>query len=271
MRCSGCRSGGGGTKMAFARIGVPARTSSTMLASSTAADAPRDPYAALRVPAYRRFLIGNTATNVGRQALDLAAAWQVYRWTDSPTALGLVGLANFLPYVVFALQAGHLADNVSRRRLIQTTLAGSALVSVLLAVISQWPGVVGDWAPLRWFNAGVLGIARFFEGAHKVNAAGFEQAAVAAVFILLLLGATIRTLGAPARASLVPLILPREKLANAITWGSTTFELTAMAGPALAGALLQRFASADPLLAAAGVCALLSLILIVAASAAGKG
>lgn len=43
------------------------------------------------------------------------------------------------------------------------------------------------------------------------------------------------------------------------------------AGPALAGALLQHFASADPLLAAAGVCALLSLILIVAASAAGKG
>lgn len=42
------------------------------------------------------------------------------------------------------------------------------------------------------------------------------------------------------------------------------------AGPALAGALLQRFASADPLLAAAGVCALLSLILIAAASAAGK-
>ncbi|MCE0443719.1 hypothetical protein LVW24_21390 [Klebsiella pneumoniae] len=42
------------------------------------------------------------------------------------------------------------------------------------------------------------------------------------------------------------------------------------AGPALAGALLQHFASADPLLAAAGVCALLSLILIVAASAAGK-
>ncbi|SQC09105.1 major facilitator family transporter [Klebsiella pneumoniae] len=42
------------------------------------------------------------------------------------------------------------------------------------------------------------------------------------------------------------------------------------AGPALAGALLQHFASADPLLAAAGVCALLSLILIVAASAAGR-
>ena len=42
------------------------------------------------------------------------------------------------------------------------------------------------------------------------------------------------------------------------------------AGPALAGALLQHFASADPLLAAAGVCALLSLILIAAASAAGK-
>ncbi len=206
---------------------------------SPAAGAPRDPYAALRVPAYRRFLLGNTAINVGRQSLDLAAAWQVYRWTDSPTALGLVGLANFLPYIVFALQAGHLADHVSRRRLIQTTLAGSALVSVLLAVVSQWPGLVGDWAPLRFFNDGVLGIARCFEGAEKVNAAGFEQPAVAAVFILLLLGATIRTLGTPARASLVPLLLPREKLANAITWGSTTFELTAMVGPALAGFIIH--------------------------------
>lgn len=210
-----------------------------MSASLSPADEPRDPYAALRVPAYRRFLVGNTAANVGRQALDLAAAWQIYRWTDSPTALGLVGLANFLPYIVFALQAGHLADNVNRRRLIQTTLAGSALVSVLLAVVSHWPGLIGDWSPLRVVNGGILWIAQFFEGVEKVNAGGFGRPAVAVIFLLLLLGATIRTLGAPARASLVPLILPRERLANAITWSSSTFELTAMVGPALAGFMIH--------------------------------
>ena len=210
-----------------------------MSASLSSAGAPHDPYAALRVPDYRRFLIGNTAANVGRQALDLAAAWQVYRWTDSPTALGLVGLANFLPYIVLALQAGHLADTVNRRRLIQATLAGSALVSVALALVSQWPELAGDWLPLRGVNAGILWVARFFEGAAHVNAAGFERPAVAVIFLLLLLGASIRTLGAPARASLVPLILPRDRLANAITWSSSTFELTAMVGPALAGFLIH--------------------------------
>ncbi len=207
--------------------------------SHSAVDEPRDPYAALRVPAYRRFLIGNTAANVGRQALDLAAAWQIYRWTDSPTALGLVGLANFLPYIVFALQAGHLADTVNRRRLIQATMVGASLVSVLLATVSRWPELIGDWPPLRAVNGGILAVARFFEGADQVNAAGFDRPAVAVIFALLLLGATIRTLGAPARASLVPLILPRERLANAITWSSSTFELTAMAGPALAGFLIH--------------------------------
>lgn len=213
-----------------------------MPTDSTFADEPHDPYAALREPGYRRFLVGNTAANVGRQALDLAAAWQVYHWTDSPTALGLVGLANFLPYIVLALVAGQLADSVSRRRLIQATMFGSATVSLLLATISFRPALVGDWSLLRAINQTVLGVARAVEGADQVNVAGFEQPAVAAVFVLLMLSASIRTIGAPARASLVPLILPRAKLSNAITWNSTTFELTAMVGPALAGFVIH-FAS----------------------------
>ncbi len=204
-------------------------------ASNDEPAAPHDPYSALRVPSYRRFLIGNTVANIGRQAMGLAAAWQIYRWTDSPTALGLVGLANFLPYIVLALPAGHLADSVNRRRLIQLTLVGAALVSSLLAVVAARPELVGDWAPLYWVNGGLLWIARLFEGAGKVDPAGFARPALAAVYLLLLLGATIRTLGMPARASLVPLILPREKLANAITWNSSVFELTAMVGPMLAG------------------------------------
>ncbi len=203
-----------------------------------AADEPRDPYAALRVPAYRRYLIGNTLAHIGRQGLGLVATWQIYRWTGSATALGLVGLVNFLPYIVLALPAGHLADRVNRRRLIQVTLSVSAVVSVLLAVVSAWPERVPDWGVLRWFNEGLLWVARLGAEAEQVRAAGFERPALAAVFLLLLLDQTIRTLGTPARASIVPLILPRKLIASAITWNSSSFELTAMLGPTLAGFLI---------------------------------
>ena len=65
-------------------------------------------------------------------------------------------------------------------------------------------------------------------------------------------------------------IAPRPPLPGDLETDTAVIGGGMAAGPALAEALLQRFASADPLLAAAGVCALLSLILIAAASAAGK-
>jgi len=206
-----------------------------MPATADSPEAQRDPYAALREPDYRRFLIGNTLSNIGRQALGLAASWQIYQWTQSPTALGLVGLANFLPYIALALPAGHLADRVNRRNLIQLTLGLSAGFSLLLAFVSAWPERVPDWAVWRTVNAGLMGTARLFEGVGHVKTAGFTSPALAAVFLLLLVNAAIRTLGAPARASLVPLILPRALLSNAITWSSSTFELTAVIGPTVAG------------------------------------
>ena len=227
-----------GTNKAFAgRVGG-ARSSEVMSDSVPAAEAPRDPYAALRVPAYRRYLVGNTLANIGRQALGLVATWQIYRWTESATALGLVGLVNFLPYIVLALPSGHLADRVNRRRLIQVTLAGSALVSVLLAVVSAWPERVPDWAVLRWFDQGLLWVASLGRGTGAVNAAGFDRPALAAVFLLLFVDQTIRTLGTPARASIVPLLLPRDRIADAITWNSSSFELTSMLGPTIAGFMI---------------------------------
>ena len=66
-------------KKAFAGRGGGARSSGVMSDSDPAADEPRDPYAALRVPAYRRYLIGNTLANIGRQALGLVTTWKIYR------------------------------------------------------------------------------------------------------------------------------------------------------------------------------------------------
>ncbi|MFM1749510.1 MAG: Enterobactin exporter EntS, partial [Verrucomicrobiota bacterium] len=77
-----------------------------------------DPYSALRVPHYRAYLIGNSLALLGRQAVLAAATWQVYEWTRSATALGLVGAVNVLPLLALSLPAGAVADRHDRRRLI---------------------------------------------------------------------------------------------------------------------------------------------------------
>lgn len=51
-----------------------------------------DPYAALRIPNYRDYLAGSFLSSIGRQAMSVAIGWEIYQWTHSATALGLVGI-----------------------------------------------------------------------------------------------------------------------------------------------------------------------------------
>ena len=91
-----------------------------------------DPYTALRHADYRRFLSGNLLFNVGRQGLSVAIAWQIYQWTQSATALGLVGLVNVIPLMFLVLPAGVMADRLDRRRIVIHTMWISALLSLCL-------------------------------------------------------------------------------------------------------------------------------------------
>src|SRR5947209_6820889 len=73
-----------------------------------------DPYAVLRNRPVRRYLLAGMAATVGGQMQGVAVGWEVYERTGSPTALGLVGLAQVLPVILLALPAGHLADRYDR-------------------------------------------------------------------------------------------------------------------------------------------------------------
>src|SRR5574339_514127 len=97
-----------------------------------------DPYAALRHTGSRRYLIGNFLANVGRQAFNVAAAWQIYQWTNSATALGLVGLVNVVPLFALVLPAGALADRAERRLIIMRTTMVSALLSLALVLVTHY-------------------------------------------------------------------------------------------------------------------------------------
>ena len=67
---------------------------------------PHDPYAALRLVDYRRFLIGGIMASAGAEMQVVAVGWELYERTGSATALGLVGLVMVIPVILLALPAG---------------------------------------------------------------------------------------------------------------------------------------------------------------------
>jgi MFS family permease len=150
--------------------------------------------------------------------------WQLYQVTHDPLALGIVGLAEALPFIAFALPAGHLADRVDRRRLslaALTVLVASSLALLGLTVLGR---VRADTALIVYAVIFVSGIAR-----------SYLQ---------------------PTRTALSADLVPRALFANSITWRSVTWQSAAVAGPAVGGVLL---AIGGPALAY-GVTALLLVV-----------
>ena len=197
-----------------------------------------DPYAALKVPHFRGYLGGSFFALLGRQAVIAGAIWQVYEWTHSSTALGLVGLVNVLPLLVLSLPAGAIADRHDRRRLIALGTTVIAVVNVGLAALAFWPGAIPDLAPLRWANGLLQRTALVFERHGDTALMRFDEPALPLIFLLLMAHACARILIGPARSSITPLLVPNAALANAITWNTSTFEIATVAGPALGGFLI---------------------------------
>src|SRR3974377_1311942 len=96
-----------------------------------------DPYAVLRNRDLALYLVGRFVASLGQQMLTVAVGWELYERTNSALALGLVGLTQMIPMVLFTLPAGHVADNHDRKRIIvllsfiiSCAFAGSTLISL---------------------------------------------------------------------------------------------------------------------------------------------
>ncbi len=224
----------------FVRNSVAGRTSLGVLVLSnmSAPEAPHDPYAALRVTTYRDYMTGSFLSLIGRQAVSVAATWEIYQWTHSATALGLVGLINVIPLLVLSLPAGSIADRYDRRTIIARGAFLTVLLSIALAVLSHFHAAVPDLAPLRWINGILRQLALVFERHTDIATLNFDQPALPLMFLLLLAIAIVRILTWPARSSIIPQLLPTSALPNAITWNSSAFEIATVAGPALGGFLI---------------------------------
>lgn len=136
---------------------------------------------------------------------------------------------------MLSLPAGALADRVDRFRIIARSQWALAALSGALALLSLLADRVPAWAPLRAGNALVRAVADVFERHAEPGSLHFDRPALPLMYLLLLVMASVRILAWPARASVIPRLLPRAALGNAITWNSSAFEIATITGPAVAG------------------------------------
>lgn len=197
-----------------------------------------DPYAALRVRNYRDYMVGSFLALLGRQAVSIAVMWEIYQWTGSATALGLVGFINVIPLLALSLKAGSLADRHDRRSIIQRCQAALVVLSLALAALSIWREAIPALAPLQWCNHLLRAVALVFEQHADPATLRFEEPALPVLLLILFCIACVRILGWPARSTIIPLLLPSSALTNAVTWNASAFEIATMAGPAIGGFLI---------------------------------
>lgn len=170
--------------------------------AAPAADESHDAYSAIRRPNFRRYWIGNVLSVLGLQMQSVTVIWEVYKRTENPFNVGLVGLVQVVPVLSLALLAGHVSDRSDRKRVIIGALMVAVAASLGLAVVSIY------------------------------------ELPIPAMFVCLFFVGVARAFLQPAKSSFLPQLVPLEIFSNAVTWGLGGFQLAAVAGPALGGWVL---------------------------------
>ena len=189
-------------------------------------------YDVLRIRDYRSFIIARTGITFGVTILGTAVGWQVYELTKDAFSLGLIGLAEFIPFLIVSLIGGYVADVFNRKKVIITCLAVYSLCAFSLYLLSKDLAYIVD-------THGVFSI-------------------------YVLVGATglVRGFLGPSQSAFATQLVPKHLFTNAATWSTLSWQLSAVGGPAIGGLLCAFSKSAWSSYLAAMCLALLGLTLI---------
>ncbi len=165
---------------------------------------PHDPYISLRNSNFLWYVASLVAITLGTQIQATVVAWQVYALTKDPLSLGIVGLAEALPFITAALYAGHVADRKNRKTLSMVAIGIQVICGIALLLLTV--------------RSSALLAGRVWPIYAVVSASGLA-----------------RSFLQPARTALGAEIVPRETYANAVTWRSSLWQFAAVVGPALGG------------------------------------
>lgn len=162
------------------------------------------PWESLKHRDFRLLWMGFPFSGVGLWMRNTTNAWQVYHLTDSETLLGLTFLFQGIPTVIVGLFGGTLADFLPKNLVIRTTMSFEMCLAILLAILTL-SGHIEVW---------------------HIYAITFTSSALAAC-------------EHPARAALLPKLVPRHLLLNATTLTAFGFNTASLVGPVLAGGLID--------------------------------
>ena len=159
----------------------------------------------LRNPGFRALMAFRICTILSYQIVAVTVGWHVYEITRSAFALGLIGLAEVLPYFCIAPFAGYLVDHLPRRKLGVAACCGLLLTALALVAVTR------GWLPTRhvwpiYAAIALTGMARSFLG--------------------------------PVYNALFARVLPRNQFVNGASLGSVIFQSGMVVGPALGGVLV---------------------------------
>ncbi|WP_190810225.1 MFS transporter [Flagellimonas sp. S3867] len=169
-----------------------------------------DPYAALRYKEFNIFLVVRFAMVFAWSMQFIVIEWQVYSMTKDPLSLGIIGLMEIIPAVGMALFAGHVVDQKEKRNLLIKCILGFSVISLGLFLISD----------------------------PDLEASVSQKTILYAIYLLVFFGGLVRAFIGPTVFSLIALIVPKKIYPNAATWSSSTWQLSSVAGPAIAGFLI---------------------------------
>ncbi len=155
------------------------------------------------------FWSGNFLSNTGTWMQNIALGWVILELTNSPFLLGLNGFLSQAPVLVFALPGGAIADRLDRRKLMLSTQTAMMLLALLLAVLTS-----------------------------------FGSIHIAAILLISLLTGVATALNYPAYQALIPELVERDDLMNAIALNSAQFNMSRAVGPTMAGLALGTLGAA---------------------------
>jgi len=161
------------------------------------------PFIALHYRDFRLLWLGQFISQAGSQMQNAALNWHIYLLTGSPLALGAIGAIRFLPIVFFSLIGGAAADALDRRRVMIATQSALAMIAAVLGLMTL---------------------------------SGRDSLAL--ICALIALSATAFAFDNPARQSLIPRLVSKEHLPNALSLNTLIFQFAQIIGPTLAGLVI---------------------------------
>ncbi|HEX2225659.1 MAG TPA: MFS transporter [Candidatus Binatia bacterium] len=163
------------------------------------------PWASLLFRDFRLVWIASVCTAIGIQVRNVAGLYQVYDISGSALQLGITGFLQAFPFVIFGLFAGAVADSFDRKKLLVITMVIQLIPSLLLGLLTM-TGAVQAW---------------------HVYMLGFG-------------GALVEVFNWPARSALIPRLVPRSYLMNAMTLNTIIIQMSFLLGPAIGGMLIDQ-------------------------------